>query len=289
MCGDGAVEGDEECDDGNLDSSDACTELCKNAVCGDGFLQTDVEGCDDGNDDDTDECPMTCNPATCGDGFVQAGVEDCDDTNADDTDACVAGCKNATCGDGHVWAGMEDCDDGDEDDADECSNACEAPRVMFVTDADFKGNLGGLTGADEKCQQAAAAVPALQSKTFKAWLSDDTGSPSTRFDTTFGGRYVLVDDTTVATGWADLTDGTLAHAIDLTETGMMVGSGTWTNTKPDGTAIGAEHCTNWSFGMIGQKGAYGDTTATDTTWTDLGDSNSCSAAFPLYCVEDPAS
>jgi cysteine-rich repeat protein len=287
-CGNGVLEGDEECDDGNDDDSDECTSLCKPATCGDGFVQAGVEECDDGNDDDSDECPTSCKPAFCGDGFVQAGVEECDDANDDDTDACVGACKLATCGDGFVQAGVEDCDDGDDDDADECSNACEAPRVMFVTSTDYKGNLGGLSGADALCQAAADAVPALEGKTFKAWLSDDTGSPSTRFDTAFGGRYVLVDDTTVATGWADLTDGMLEHAVDMTETGMMVSSGPWTNTKADGTALGADHCENWSVGMFGPKGAYGTTTATDATWTDVGDANSCAGAFPIYCVEDPS-
>ncbi|MCY0989468.1 DUF4215 domain-containing protein [Nannocystis sp. ILAH1] len=287
-CGNEIVEGDEECDDGNEDDTDDCTMLCKNASCGDGFVQAGVEDCDDGNDDDSDTCAL-CKNATCGDGFVQAGVEDCDDANADDTDACVGMCKSATCSDGFVQAGVEDCDDGDEDDADECSNACEAPRVMFVTSTKFDGNLGGLTGADALCQAAADAAPALQGKTFKAWLSDDTDSPSTRLDVNFGGRYVLVNDTTVATGWTDLTDGMLAHAVDMTETGMMVGSGPWTNTKADGTVLGAEHCQNWTFGMVGQKGAYGFTTVTDATWTDAADSNSCSAASPLYCLEDPSS
>ena len=124
-CGDGYVSTGEECDDRNLDSTDACTELCEVAVCGDGFVQAGVETCDDSNAEDTDACPSTCAPAFCGDSFVQAGVEACDDGNADDTDACVAGCVQASCGDSFVQAGMETCDDGNADSTDSCTVFCQ--------------------------------------------------------------------------------------------------------------------------------------------------------------------
>lgn len=38
-CGNGIVDPDEECDDGNDDDTDACTYLCREAACGDGFIQ----------------------------------------------------------------------------------------------------------------------------------------------------------------------------------------------------------------------------------------------------------
>src|SRR5690554_6209362 len=51
VCGDGMVEGDEECDDGNTDDSDACTNECLAATCGDGIIQGGEE-CDAGADND---------------------------------------------------------------------------------------------------------------------------------------------------------------------------------------------------------------------------------------------
>jgi hypothetical protein len=51
-----------------------------------------------------------------------------------------------------------------------------------------------------------------------AWLSDSTGSSSTRF-TRATVPYKLVNGSTVASNWTALTSGTLAHAMDLTETG----------------------------------------------------------------------
>ncbi len=123
-CGDGIVEPDEACDDGNTDDTDACLATCTLASCGDGVVQVGVEGCDDGNTDDTDACLAICTLASCGDGVVQAGVEVCDDANLVDTDACTTACALAACGDGIVQAGVEACDDGNTDDLDLCDNTC---------------------------------------------------------------------------------------------------------------------------------------------------------------------
>ena len=54
--------------------------------------------------------------------------------------------------------------------------------------------------------------------TFLAWLSDDTGSPATRFSQD-GGPYQLVDGSIVANNWSDLTTGNAQVLIDETETG----------------------------------------------------------------------
>jgi hypothetical protein len=52
-------------------------------------------------------------------------------------------------------------------------------RFAFVSGTKFTGALGGLIGADQQC--AALAGAAGLSGTYRAWLSDDTGSPATRF------------------------------------------------------------------------------------------------------------
>lgn len=120
--------------------------------CGDGVTQGN-EQCDDGNDVDTDACTNSCRNAVCGDGITQAGVEECDDRNADDTDACLQTCVAATCGDGKVEKDVEECDDGNSDDADACKNTCALNRVacgpngLNVTFAVANGpsNLAGVT------------------------------------------------------------------------------------------------------------------------------------------------
>ena len=49
VCGNGFMETGEECDDGNVISTDACTSECKIAVCGDGMIRTGFEQCDGSN------------------------------------------------------------------------------------------------------------------------------------------------------------------------------------------------------------------------------------------------
>ncbi|MDC0717908.1 DUF4215 domain-containing protein [Nannocystis bainbridge] len=125
-CGDGFVlAGTEECDDGNGIDGDDCTNMCTGAECGDGVVHVGLEACDDGNADDADACTSLCALAGCGDGIVMMGVEECDDGNAENTDACTASCKNAVCGDGILWLGTEECEDGNQVPGDGCEPDCK--------------------------------------------------------------------------------------------------------------------------------------------------------------------
>ena len=89
VCGNGKVEVGEQCDDGNPDDADGCTNACTLPVCGDAIVQAGHgEECDDGNYVDFDGCSNACRDPRCGDGILQTD-EVCDDGNADNTDACV--------------------------------------------------------------------------------------------------------------------------------------------------------------------------------------------------------
>jgi len=65
---------------------------CAPLTCGNGVLQSGEE-CDDGNGVNTDACSNSCTAARCGDGSIQAGVETCDDGNAVNGDGCSATCQ----------------------------------------------------------------------------------------------------------------------------------------------------------------------------------------------------
>jgi cysteine-rich repeat protein len=126
VCGNGIIEGQEQCDDGNQDDTDSCTTACNLFACGDGFAQPgNSEECDDGNQDDADACSNSCLFGKCGDGILQAS-EECDDGNLIATDACDNTCNKTSCGDGIVQAG-EKCDDGNKDNTDGCTTACKPP------------------------------------------------------------------------------------------------------------------------------------------------------------------
>jgi cysteine-rich repeat protein len=91
-CGDGIVDTGEECDDGNDDSTDACTIECTNNTCGDGYIYAGEEQCDEGDDNGVvctasygstcTYCNEICNAVSssgsfCGDGVIN-GSEACD-------------------------------------------------------------------------------------------------------------------------------------------------------------------------------------------------------------------
>ncbi|MCA9708260.1 MAG: hypothetical protein KDK70_20585 [Myxococcales bacterium] len=110
VCGDGIIEGDEECDLGGENGQGGyCTTMCLANVCGDGYLGPG-EACDDGNQNEGDQCTTQCGLATCGDGAVQAG-EECDlGRNNSQTGACLPSCISASCGDLFIHEGVEACD-----------------------------------------------------------------------------------------------------------------------------------------------------------------------------------
>ena len=126
VCGDGAVTGDEACDDGNLAATDGCSADCRT-----------VEG--------GYTCPETggaCSVAvvTCPNAQIDAG-EECDDGNSAGSDGCSANCKveagyicptagqscklKEFCGNGSVsYTTGETCDDGNAVANDGCSATC---------------------------------------------------------------------------------------------------------------------------------------------------------------------
>jgi cysteine-rich repeat protein len=144
-CGDGAIDRDgsgnalEECDDGNTDDHDDCTNQCHLNICGDANVQTSgarVEECDPAVDfGETVDCNIDCTSATCGDGKINNALgEECDNglgNNADDRD-CTSLCKVNVCGDTLANTlgpdHKEDCDDGNSNQLDGCSNECTMPE-----------------------------------------------------------------------------------------------------------------------------------------------------------------
>jgi len=119
-CGDGVLQGTEQCDDGNTVNGDGCSSTC--------MIEPHFT------------CPMLGKPCVhdviCGDGIIE-GAEQCDDGNTVGGDGCSAtcelecgwvcppgtACRAAKCGDGLV-AGVEQCDDGNTVDGDGCSSVC---------------------------------------------------------------------------------------------------------------------------------------------------------------------
>jgi fibro-slime domain-containing protein len=168
-CGDGIIERNESCDDGNTDSGDGCSRICQVesnwicteqgkpcenlAKCGNGILTSD-ETCDDGNTDDGDGCSKDCKTVEpgwqcrvpgkkctpkCGDGTV-SGTETCDDENTTSGDGCSATC--------HLELGWK-CDAGNPT---KCSKTTCGDGKKEGAESCDDGNATPFDGCSQECQ-----------------------------------------------------------------------------------------------------------------------------------------
>jgi cysteine-rich repeat protein len=134
-CGNGIIDQNEQCDDGNTVNGDGCSSTCQvesGAVCA-----TPGQLC------------KISSTTTCGDSKIDLG-EECDDGNQVNGDGCSSTCKiesgftctttteqspatticQAICGDGIV-SGAEECDLGSSNGQTSlCSNACKILILM---------------------------------------------------------------------------------------------------------------------------------------------------------------
>ncbi|MDO8618410.1 MAG: LamG-like jellyroll fold domain-containing protein [Candidatus Daviesbacteria bacterium] len=161
---------------------------------------------------------------------------------------------------------------------------------VFVTSTAYNGNLGGLAGADSKCQARAEAVNL--GGTWKAWLSDSTTSASSRL-THNNGPYILLNGLVIANDWSDLTDGSLRSSIFITETGQPITTlpghdsrynSVWTGTNEDGKSA-TYNCENWTTTQA--SGLYGDSWVATKNWTNSFWQTCAALNWLLYCFEQP--
>ncbi|MDQ2635430.1 MAG: hypothetical protein M3Y83_00965 [Actinomycetota bacterium] len=276
-CGNGIVEGDEACDDGFGANQDnlACTSTCQKASCGDGLLQAVLgEVCDHGAANVVipgyDQCSTACTlGAHCGDGVIQpeAGEE------------CEPSPKQ-----GEVL---------------NCPTMCRyAPRLVFLTSESFTGNLGGLAGADKRCNELAAA--SLLTGAFRAWLLVDGQTLATRFPEFHGEptpwNFMSMGNDLLAKNFQQLVSQGPAGPLAYTEKGeALVERPVWTNITAAGLAAGGD-CGQWTkeagtalignSGFVPDEGAEAETWHQQRQWTDLsGIKAFCNWSYHLYCIQ----
>jgi hypothetical protein len=165
-----------------------------------------------------------------------------------------------------------------------CQGAVDCTRVVFVTSGHYTGDLGGIAGADAKCQALADLSPVARIKghTFQAWISITTSLVSARL--THGSQpYVLGNGTVVANDWTDLIKGTLANGIDLDEQNNVGSGGAWTGTTSAGAQYAGAACTTWTTGTTG-SGVFGNVGGSGNGWSSSAN-NPCPSMNALYCFE----
>jgi len=232
----------------------------------------------------TEPAPPVEDPANCLDDLDPEDTEG--NVTTGDSEGSVTG-GQASCGNGIVEPEHgEQCDDANDSLWDYC-HECRVARVMFTTEEAFDGRIWpefGVYSADYLCSEAAPEG----SGPWQAWISQPGASVLDRVDTTFTGQYIRSDGRTIAVGFDDLTDGSIARPINHNEYGQCVGGidGVWTGTTTTGTA-GASHCASWSSNAAYPAvGIVGVVNFTDARWTNISATN-CEYAHHLYCLQNP--
>ena len=156
-------------------------------------------------------------------------------------------------------------------------------KKVFVTSTTYDGNMGGLSGADAKCQARAAAGGLANAANFKAWLSDGTTDAVSRVTGT--GPWGRTDGIKVADSKADLTDGFLFTSISRDEFGNYVTALVWTGSNELGTKQ-VNVCNDWTDNSgLGPQEATGHSNGANAFWSSWSNS-ACANTYPLYCFEE---
>jgi len=225
-----------------------------------------------------------CSGTACGaDAQVRYKTRKCTGTDAD----CIG-----TISSWSSWQTLDDCSytekcvDGTpsycQDDA-SCIYIPDGAVRVFVTSTKYTGNLGGLSGADAKCQARADA--AGLGGNWVAWLSNETINAKDRIaDTTIG--YYTLDGTKIANDKADLTDGNIIYYLNILEdvTDSFGTTAVWTGTKSSGLWNG-NSCNNWASSSSSDSGGAGSVGEKNYGWTEEWSSRSCDSISRLYCFE----
>jgi hypothetical protein len=166
-------------------------------------------------------------------------------------------------------------------------DGCEASgRRAFVTEQPMTlQQLGGVMGADSRCQMLADALKL--GGQWRAWISseDNTSSVAERFTTQPEAPYMRLDFSILSDSFAELTtDFGLDHAIDLTESMTLVAgpAPVWTGTTPAGQPTGVD-CDDWT--VADGEVTIGAATEVTEAWTQQEQPGSCGETARLYCFE----
>ena len=164
------------------------------------------------------------------------------------------------------------------------------PKTIFVTSSVLNGDLDGLPGADQMCQDHADGdfgVSIVPSGVYVALLSTDSVNAAERITAT-SGPYIRPDGVYVSANAAGLFETVngilLITPVSVDESGGPAPGGvlTWTGSIANGSSFGL-NCLNWESDSGGEFGEIGSRTATDDTWLDLADID-CQTDLHLYCV-----
>jgi len=143
----------------------------------------------------------------------------------------------------------------------------------------YNGNLGGLAGADAKCQ--AGAEYARRGGTWIAWLSDSGTDAIDRVAS--DGPWYTLDGHLAFAHKVDLA-GTPGAVIEVDQDGGIVATSSyWTGTQLGGTKDVA-NCNDWTSESNDDEGVWGNG-RNAAQWTAANHPAACLGAINLLCLE----
>ncbi|MCD6478004.1 MAG: hypothetical protein J7K87_03300 [Candidatus Aenigmarchaeota archaeon] len=161
-------------------------------------------------------------------------------------------------------------------------------RIIFVTSEVYNGSLGGLSGADAKCQELASN--AGLSGTFVALLSDSNTDARNRISNCY---LKNTHGDVISTDCDDLWDGSIENAINYDENGNLIANGyyVWTGSNKTGQYEENNSCRDWTSDKDGWTtgddedfGHLGLSNENSFNWVDII-SSGCNNKNRLYCVQ----
>ena len=172
-------------------------------------------------------------------------------------------------------------------------SAFKGAHVMFVTSESFSGNLGGLEGADLKCQTAADHSAVVPSGKYRAWLSDSNTSVNDRFEAVGSPLpFVRRDGVQIALNWDDLLSIPHSVEIDRDENSDRVIDLplVWSATdfRGNGGYDYGNLCNDWRSDAPSETrliNILGSTNQKTSDWSSSGYTASCDESYRLYCVQ----
>ncbi len=165
-------------------------------------------------------------------------------------------------------------------DAADAADAAKSSYRAFASSGLYTGNLGGIAGADAKCQALATAKGFTG--TFKAWLSVTGTNAATRI--TANGPWVLPSGLVLAKDRAQLISGTLENPPNKDENNAtlpLAEDRIWTASSAAGVYTGPD-CNGWTGGG---NGLVGEAEHKNSQWTALGNED-CGQVNRIYCFEN---
>ncbi len=149
--------------------------------------------------------------------------------------------------------------------------------AVFVSSATYGGDLGGILGANTKCQTLATAQGF--SGTWTAILETSVSPMKSNLPWNWG-QLRRLDGAAVATSWADLWDGSIVNPINVSETLATQNREVWSGGMGNNDA-----CAGFSVNGGGWVGQGGNSTQSTAHWLHSGTYN-CSEMKSIYCMAD---